>query len=138
MDQSIFTSSVTFDPSVDAVDAESLTVGASDYATELEVVAPTVTEKINQVQQPGESWMDTLQRMLPTLATTYQQHQLLQVQVDRAKAGLPPLDVSQYAAGVQVGLSPETRKLLMGAGFVGLAILMLIHFGGGGGGRGHA
>jgi hypothetical protein len=104
--------SVTFDPAVDTIPASSLEVPTA-YAMSLEDIAPTITQRVDAAQLPGESWIDTLQRLLPTIATTYQQSQLLKVQMDRAKAGLPPLDVTQYAAGVQVGLSPETKKLLV-------------------------
>jgi hypothetical protein len=63
--------------------------------------------------------------MLPVLASTYQQKQLLSVQVDRARAGLPPLDVQQYAPGanVNVGLSPDLQKLLIVGGVAALGLL---------------
>lgn len=124
-DQSVFDSSIVFDPSTDTAPASSLDINVSPFGSSLDAIAPGVTQTIADTQQPGESWMSTLQRLLPTLASTYQQSQLLQVQVDRAKAGLPPLDVSQYAAGVNVGLSPDTQKfLLIGGGLlVGLFAL---------------
>jgi hypothetical protein len=86
-------------------------------ASNLDSIAPGVSDIVTGQQQNGESWADTLQRVLPMLAATVQQQQLLSVQVDRARQGLPPLNVSQYAAGAQVGLSADTKTFLMiGAG----------------------
>jgi hypothetical protein len=56
--------------------------------------------------------------------TLQQQRELLRIQNQRAAAGLPPLDVSQYTPGVNVGLASDTqRTLLMVAG--GLGVLWL-------------
>lgn len=85
----------------------------STYQRSIETLAPGITAQVDAQQQGGESWADTLQRLLPTLATTYQQAQLLHIQTERAKAGLPPLDVSKYGVGVSVGLSPDTQKVLL-------------------------
>ncbi len=94
-----------------------------DYALSLEAMAPNVTSLVEENRSTGESWYDALARLLPVLASTYQQKQLLEVQVDRARQGLPPLDATQYAGGVQVGLSPDVQKLLMWGGIAALAIL---------------
>jgi len=125
---SIFTTSVTFDPARDVMPLSEVYPDATQYGAALDAIAPGVTTQIDRTQLAGESWTDTLQRILPALATTYQQHQLLQIQVDRAKAGLPPLDATQYAAGVQLGIAPGTQKLLMwgGAALAGLLALNLL------------
>lgn len=113
----------TFDPAVDTVNADAYVPDA--YATQLETAAPGIGAMIQQSAAPGEGWTDTLRKLLPTIAATYQQKQLLDVQVDRAKAGLPPLDVSQYAAGVNVGLSPEVMKTIVMIA-IGLGAVLLI------------
>jgi hypothetical protein len=41
------------------------------------------------------------------------QRKLLNVQMQRAQQGLPPLDSGQYGLGVSMGLSPDTQKLLL-------------------------
>lgn len=87
-------------------------------AANLESIAPGVTDIIAQQQQPGQSWVDTLAQTIPLLITTASQAQLLQVQVDRAKKGLPPLNASQYAAGVNVGLSGQTQTFV----YIALAV----------------
>jgi hypothetical protein len=89
-----------------------------DYEVNFESFAPGTAAVIAENKVEGESWADTLQRLLPVLAATYQQKQLLQVQVDRARQGLPPLDMSQYGAGVNVGVSPEVQRMLWIGGVV--------------------
>lgn len=95
------------------------------WADSLETMAPNVTGLVQAQQTSGETWYDALARLLPVLATTYQQKQLLSVQVERARAGLPPLDVEQYAPGanVNVGLSPDLQRLLIVGGVVALGLL---------------
>jgi hypothetical protein len=87
-------------------------------AANLDSIAPGVTDIVAQQQQPGESWADTLGRIVPLLLGTAQQAQLLQVQVDRARKGLQPLNASQYAAGVNVGLAPQTQTFV----YIALAV----------------
>ena len=113
----------TFNPSTDG--QPSYAQPSDVYATNLDAIAPGTTGIISDMQASGETWMQTLARSLPILTATYQQRQLLQVQVDRARAGLPPLDVSNYGAGVQVGLSKDTQKMLL-YGAVGIAALFLL------------
>lgn len=93
------------------------------YAASLEQMAPNVTQLVESQQGSTESWYDALARLLPVLASTYQQKQLLSVQVERARNGLPPLDVSQYAPGVNVGVDEKTRTLLMWGGIAALGLL---------------
>lgn len=96
-----------------------------DYATSMETVAPGIVPLIAQTQVQGETWTDTLKRSLPIIAATYQQKQILDVQMDRAKQGLPPLDASQYGVGVNVGLSPEVMKMVM-LGLVGIGAVIFL------------
>lgn len=108
----------TYDPLLDSVDVTGI---PTDYADSIDMIAPGTATAVAQ-QQAGSSqpWYDTLMQTIPLLLMTEQQRQLLQVQVDRAKQGLPPLDVSQYGAGVQVGISADTQKMFVWLG-IGLA-----------------
>lgn len=109
-----------FDPSRDL--SPYWTAPPPDWAAALESVAPNVTNIIQQQSQSGESWATTLQKILPALATTYQQREILQIQLERARQGLPPLDNSQFGAQVSVGLDTKTRNALLigGAALIGL------------------
>ena len=102
---------------------------ATDYAS-LETIAPGISTMIEQTSSPGESWSTTLQKLLPNLALTAQQLQLMQINIQRAKQGLPAIDVASYSgAGVNVGLSPDTQKLVIYGGIALLAVYFFTHKG---------
>jgi hypothetical protein len=79
------------------------------------------------------AWYQNVLQQLSTAATTYltleQQRELIKIQNDRLRQGLPPLDVSDYTPGVSVGVAPSTRNALLlalavavGAYLIGKAI----------------
>jgi len=97
-----------------------------DYKLALEEAAPGVTTAVAQAQKPGENWTDTLVRIIPNLTMGIQQIQLMQINTDRARKGLPPLDASAYSgAYVNVGLDPGTQRLVTYAGLGILALFVL-------------
>ncbi len=96
-----------------------------DFTTSLEAIAPGVTAEIGAVQAPNESWVDSLTRLLPVLATTYQQKQLLEENMRRAQQGLAPIDVSQYSPAVRVGMTDDTKKMMYIAAAVVAALIAL-------------
>jgi hypothetical protein len=60
---------------------------------------------------------------------TVQTAQLNQINVDRAKMGLQPIDVTRYTGmGVNVGLSPQTQQLVMYGGLALLAVMLINSF----------
>ncbi len=97
----------------------------NDYLNAIEYDMPGISTLVEQNKSSGESWMDSLAKLLPNLVNTYQQKQLLEVQIDRARAGLPPLDTQQYSTGINVGLSPDTQKMIMFAA-LGLGALFVL------------
>ncbi len=114
-----------------------ITFGPADYSivsaapdqawtNSLETVAPNITTFVAEQRMQDESWIDALERILPVVVSTWQQKEILQVQVERAKNGLPPLDASQLAAGVNVGLSPDVKRMLMIGGAALLAALVYV------------
>lgn len=112
---------ITFGPEdyayVDAVPSQAWTAS-------LETVAPNITSLVAEQRMQSESWIDALERILPAVVSTWQQKEIMQVQVERAKQGLPPLDASQLAAGVNVGLSPEVQRMVwIGGGALLLALV---------------
>lgn len=114
----------TYDPMLDTP-ADVSTVPAN-FAASLEAIAPNITTLIDDTQAQGESWIDTLARLGTAIVATQQQRELLQVQVERARNGLPPLNASQYGMGVNVGVSPDTQKLIMWGGAALLAALVFV------------
>lgn len=96
------------------------------YDKVLNQVAPGIVQKITQTQSAGESWIDTLSKLVPALTMTTQQVQLMQLNIERAKKGLPPVDIAAYSGiGVNVGLSPDTKNLIIYGGVALLAIFFL-------------
>jgi hypothetical protein len=112
-------------PATSTPDLSTVNISAT-YKLALEEAAPGVTTAVAQAQKPGENWTDTLVRILPNLTMGVQQIQLMQINVDRARKGLPPIDAAQYSgAYVNVGLNPETQKLVTYAGLGLLALVVL-------------
>ena len=112
-------------PATSTPDAATFAIPAA-YKMALEDAAPGVTTAIAQAQTPNENWTETLTRILPNLTMGVQQLQLMQINVDRAKKGLPPVDAQAYSgAYVNVGLDPNTQRLVTYAGLGILALFVL-------------
>ena len=88
-------------------------------------VAPGIVAQAQAISLPGESLIDSIARAASTLMMTDAQRRLLNIQIDRASKGLPPLDASQYGMGVNVGIAPATQKLIIFGGIAILAALLL-------------
>lgn len=86
---------------------------------------PQAAQLIESQRFPGEDYITALARVANTLVLAESQRRLLQVQLQRAQQGLPPLDSGQYGMGVNLGLSPETLKMI-GFGAVGLLAVFLL------------
>ena len=71
------------------------------------------------------SWVELIGKGL-TAAQTYQ---LNQINVERARMGLPPIDTSAYTGvGVRVGLAPQTQQLIIYGGLALLAVMVFQGF----------
>ena len=71
----------------------------------VEQIAPGILDQANKVAAAGDSWIDAITKALPTVVMADSQRRLLNVQIDRANKGLPPLDVSQYGLYIQAILN---------------------------------
>jgi hypothetical protein len=115
----------SFVPAVSTPDQSTLLVPVA-FKVALEGAAPGVTTAVAEAQKPGEAWTDALVRILPNLTMGVQQLQLMQINVDRARKGLPPVDAQAYSgAYVNVGLDPNTQRLVTYAGLGILALFVL-------------
>ena len=115
----------TYVPAISTPDQATVEIPVA-YKMALEEAAPGVTTAIAQAQNPNENWTETLTRILPNLTMGIQQLQLMQINVDRAKKGLPPIDAQAYSgAYVNVGLDPNTQRLATYAGLGILALFLL-------------
>ena len=91
----------------------------------IEQAAPGITQIANQIAVEGESWISAISRAMTTVAMADYQRQILKAQLDRARQGLPPLQPSEYAPAINVGLSAQTRSLLLYGGLALVAVLLL-------------
>lgn len=96
-----------------------------NFVPVIEEVAPGITEIANRIAVEGESWISAISRAMTTVAMAETQRQILKAQLDRARQGLPPLQPSEYAPAINVGLSPQTRNLLLYGGLALVAVLLL-------------
>lgn len=103
------------------------TVSTEDrgFVPAIETVAPGITEIANQIAVEGESWINAISRAMTTVAMADYQRRILNAQLERARQGLPPLQPSEYAPAINVGLSPQTRNLLIYGGLALAAVLLL-------------
>lgn len=99
----------------------------SDYGTAIDAVRPGLALTVEQeAKRTNTDWIETATRIANTVLLTRAQKQLLDVQIQRARQGLAPLDASQYSMGVNVGIAPDTRQSLMLAGGVAIAMIALV------------
>jgi hypothetical protein len=84
-------------------------------------IAPGIVEQANAIKVAGEDWISAISRAMGTVAMADYQRRLLNVQLERARQGLPPLDASQYGATVNVQ-APQLNMLL----YAGLALVAFL------------
>lgn len=94
-----------------------------EFVVAVETAAPGIMDKAAAMAREGESIIDALARAASTLALADSQRRLLNIQLERARRGQPPLDSSQYGLGVNVGLSPQTILLIGGVLIAALLLL---------------
>ncbi len=98
--------------------------------------APAVDMSVPIDTSSGGNWWDrllnaipstvsTIGNALPALGQAYFQTQAMKINLDRAKQGLPPINTAAYAPGINVGVTPQTRNMLM-YGAIGLAAVFVI------------
>jgi hypothetical protein len=96
----------------------------SFFAT-VDSAVPGTSQVVAENQQPGESWIDTLSRVLQTVVMADSQKKYLETNLELAKQGKPPISASAYGLGVSVGIDDNTKKMLMLFGGGALAIAAL-------------
>ncbi len=110
--------------------AQDTVYGDPDWAAAISQTLPGVTPIIQSSAAPGEDWVATLSRIGSALVMTQQQRDLMALQLARARAGLPPIDMSAYTGlGVNVGLSDSAKQtlLILGAVAGGVFLVTSLH-----------
>ena len=87
----------------------------------VDVIAPGLSQVANEIKVAGEDWISAISRAMGTVAMADYQRRLLNVQLERARQGLPPLNSSQYGVGINVE-APQLNLLLIG----GLALAAFV------------
>jgi hypothetical protein len=112
-------------PAVSTPDQSTFAIPAA-YKVALESGAPGVVKILEEGQKVGESWADAWVRLATGVAMGVQQVKFMQINVDRARKGQPPIDAQAYSgAYVNVGLDPNTQRLVTYAGLGILALFVL-------------
>ena len=106
-----------------------LGTGDSTGTTTSDATVPTDTT-------PSTSWGQQIANLLQTmggpLVATYEQKQLMDINVKRAEMGLPPLDSTAVAPTLNVGIPPSQMTAItnigkvVGLGMIGLGALYLL------------
>jgi hypothetical protein len=92
----------------------------------LESIAPGIVKLLKESQSPGEKWTNTFTKIATSLGLGVQQYQLMNLNVELARQGKPPIDVAAYSgAGVNVGLSAGTQQLVTYAGLALIGLVLL-------------
>jgi hypothetical protein len=98
----------------------------NDYQVVFEQAGPGVVAALKAAQNTGEKWTDTFTRIATSLGLGVQQYQLMNLNVELARQGKPPIDVARYSgAGVNVGLSAGTQQLVTYAGLALIGLVLL-------------
>lgn len=57
-------------------------------------------------------FLTSLVNMIPQFMQFDAQHRLMQINLQRAQQGLPPIDASRYTPGIQVGATSDTQRMV--------------------------
>jgi len=91
----------------------------------VDTIAPGLLTVADRIAVQGESWIAAISRAAGQVAMADYQRRLLNVQLERARQGLPPLDASQYGVGVNVQAPQLNTLLILGAvGIVAVLVLL--------------
>jgi hypothetical protein len=98
----------------------------NDFQVVFEQAGPGSVAALKAAQNTGEKWTDTFTRIATSLGLGVQQYQLMNLNVQLARQGKPPIDVAAYSgAGVNVGLSAGTQQLVTYAGLALIGLVLL-------------
>jgi hypothetical protein len=95
----------------------------AQWAGGIETIAPGILDQARSIAAEGEDWINSVSRAMSTVAMADYQRRLLNVQLERARQGLPPLNATEYGVGVNVGINPQTLLILGGVALVALFAL---------------
>ena len=102
--------------------ASQFPVSNQPFAVVVDQVAPGIVSYAQSIATAGETLLSAVLRARSSVSMNDAQRQLLDIQLQRAQAGLPPLDVSSITGGGRAGL---TRSGPLVLGLIVAAVLLL-------------
>ena len=109
-----------------ATPAAAPTTFPPDLKANLDKTAPGFVGLVNQGIAVGESVYSAALRLMTNMQMTEGQRQLIQINVERAKKGLAPIDIAPYTGiPVNVGLTSGTQQLVTYAGIALIGLVLL-------------
>ena len=98
----------------------------TSFAEQAETLTPGIVSYAQQIATAGESIIEAVARAMATVNMSLAQRDFLSLQIDRARQGLPPLNVSQYTPTTlpdgTVQYVPEKKETISGATLVALGL----------------
>ena len=91
------------------------------YAAAMDNAAPGIVDIARQMQAFGESLVEAISRARMTVAMNDAQRELLEIQIQRARQGLPPIQTAPYTTTGGAGF--VDGKVLLVLVLVGLVLL---------------
>lgn len=91
------------------------------YAQEAEKIAPGIVDYAQTIRSVGMSLVDAIAQARNTLAMSDAQRQMLDIQIQRAQAGQPPINSTQYFGGgspLNQAISSQTLLWVLGGGLL--------------------
>lgn len=88
------------------------------YAAGAETIAPGIVEYAQQIRIVGEDLIGAIARIRAQVQMSDTQRQLLDMQIERARTGQPPLNLAQYGLGgatqpqMILGMTPQTLLIV--------------------------
>ena len=113
---------------VDAVSTpdQSTTEIPQNFRVVFNTELPGFAELVDQGKNVGETWTNAAIRLATSIAMGAQQFKFMQLNVERARKGQPPIDAQEYSgAYVNVGLSAGTQQLVTYAGLALIGLVLL-------------
>lgn len=92
-----------------------------DWQTAFDESAPGIVQVARQIQTAGETLIDAVNRARLQVAMTDYQAAMLDLNLQRARAGQPPISAAQYSGG---GSSIDSRTVWLGLLAIGALVLV--------------
>lgn len=91
------------------------------FVREVNTIAPGIVDYAQTIRSVGMSMIDAIAQARNTLAMSDAQRQMLDIQIQRAQSGQPPINTAQYFSGgspLNQAISSQTLLWVLGGGLL--------------------